>query len=211
MRGMTVLAFGDSLTWGYDPATGARHPAAMRWPEALAAALDGPRVLSEGLSGRTTCFDDHAGVADRNGVRALPVALASHQPLDLVIVMLGTNDLKPHLGATAEAAAAGLRRLAQIVAGFPWAPGARPPALLLVAPPPSRIEPARDAQAARLPGLVAAVAAEAGAGFFDAGTVVEPSPLDGVHLDAEATAVLGRALAAPARRLLRARAGGPPE
>ncbi len=80
----TILAFGDSLTWGSDPATGLRHPLEYRWPEVLQRELGGTaRVIAEGLGGRTTFYDDHTGPACRNGAKALQVALASHMPLDL--------------------------------------------------------------------------------------------------------------------------------
>ena len=101
----TILAFGDSLTWGADPASGGRHPIDDQWPVALDATLGaGFRVIAEGLNGRTTCYDDHSGPCDRNGTRALPVCLASHSPLDLVVIMLGTNDLKPALCGVTEGA-----------------------------------------------------------------------------------------------------------
>lgn len=201
----TVLAFGDSLTWGADPATGLRHPEEWRWPEVLENELaDGYRVISEGLGGRTTCHDDHTGPCCRNGARALPVALASHMPLDLVIVMLGTNDLKPAHGGRAEAAVSGMRRLAEIVETFPYKPRRSVPKFLLVAPPACTSERAGRslAEAARLSPLYRALAEEIGVHFFDAGTVATASSIDGVHLDREQTRAIGRALAAPVRRLL---------
>lgn len=197
-----ILAFGDSLTFGFDAATqGGRHPPEGRWPEVLAATL-GVTVISEGLPGRTTAFDDHTGPACRNGVRALPVLLASHQPLDLVIVMLGTNDMKRFICGTAEGATAGLRRILTILRDWTWAPGCTAPQVLVLAPP--RIGRMADgrwpgaldvAEGDRLAGLYAPLAAEFGAGFMDAGEVVSPSPIDGVHLDAAATAALAGAIA----------------
>ncbi len=101
----TILAFGDSLTWGADPVSGMRHPAELRWPNVLQSKLGGGvEVIAEGLGGRTTCYDDHTGPACRKGAKALQVALGSHMPLDLVIIMLGTNDLKPVHRVRAEAA-----------------------------------------------------------------------------------------------------------
>lgn len=204
-----VLAFGDSLTWGADPETGARHPRAARWPAVLAAGLPGVEVIAEGLGGRTTVFDDHAGPCDRNGARALPVLLVSHAPLDLVILMLGTNDLKPALCGVAEGAHLGMRRLVEITRHFPWRAGARPPAILIVAPPPcvatASGAPAQGrsiAESRRLAGLYAKAAAELGTGFFDAGSVAAASPVDGVHLDRAATEAIGRALIPVTRDIL---------
>jgi lysophospholipase L1-like esterase len=206
----TVLAFGDSLTWGTDPATGLRHPPHSRWPDVLEAELGGEaKVISEGLGGRTTCYDDHTGPSCRNGAKALQVALASHMPLDLVIIMLGTNDLKPVHGGQAETAVSGMRRLAQIVGTFPYKPSAARPRLMIVAPPPcvegASGKPAagrRIGESERLAPLYQTLAQEAGCAFFDAGTVSKASSVDGVHLDADETAKIGRALAAPVRALL---------
>ena len=92
----TVLCYGDSLTWGYSAETVGRHAYEDRWPSVLQKALgDRVRVIPEGLNGRTTAFDDHLADCDRNGARILPTILQSHNPLDLVIIMLGTNDMKP--------------------------------------------------------------------------------------------------------------------
>ena len=99
----TILCYGDSLTYGANPVPGgARHAYEDRWPAALEAKLGGKaRVIAEGLGGRTTVHDDWFTSADRNGARVLPTLLHSHGPLDMVVIMLGTNDLKPFLGRTA--------------------------------------------------------------------------------------------------------------
>jgi lysophospholipase L1-like esterase len=206
----TVLAFGDSLTWGADPATGLRHPPESRWPDVLGRELGGSaQIISEGLGGRTTYYDDHAGPACRNGAKALEVALASHMPLDLVIVMLGTNDIKPVHGGRAEGAVSGMRRLAQIVDTFPYKPSVAKPKVLIVAPPPCSSgkggHPAAGrsvAESERLSPLYRNLACELGHEFFDAGTVARGSEIDGVHLEAAATAAIGRALAAPVGAIL---------
>jgi hypothetical protein len=67
-------------------------------------------VVADGLNGRTTAFDDYTGDCDRNGARTLPTALHAHAPLDLVIIMLGSNDMKPVIAGTAHAASKGMRR-----------------------------------------------------------------------------------------------------
>ncbi len=87
-----------------------------RWPNALAAGLGGKaRVIEEGQNGRTTVFDDETTFESRNGSVALPLLLISHQPLDLVIIMLGTNDIKFAARCRAFDAAMGMERLIQIV------------------------------------------------------------------------------------------------
>lgn len=205
----TILAFGDSLTWGSDPSSGHRHPKADQWPSVLAAGLgEGFAVISEGLGGRTTAYDDWTGPADRNGARVLPTLLQSHAPLRLVILMLGTNDLKPYVAGSARAASVGMARLTEIVAHHPYPAGCRVPACLLVAPPVlvASAEGARDqaqiAASAEFAVAYRAVADQSGAAFFDAGTVATSSPIDGVHLDVENTRAIGAGLVPVVRRLL---------
>lgn len=205
-----ILAFGDSLTWGADPATSRRHPHHTLWPNVLAAGLDGKaRVVSEGLGGRTTSFDDHSAPNERNATRVLPMLLGSHQPLDLVIIMLGTNDLKPFLCGLASGAQMGCKRLIQQIKSYPWNPGAKTPKILLMAPPAcvatASGAPAQNrsiAESELFAPLYQALATQTGVAFFDTGTVAKASPIDGVHLDAENTAAIGRALIAPVRELL---------
>ena len=93
-----ILCFGDSLTFGFDPATGGRFAPPDRWPEVMASEL-GPEhtVITEALPGRTTVFDSPYAQA-RSGKELLAPILESHAPVDLVILMLGTNDLQAPLG-----------------------------------------------------------------------------------------------------------------
>ncbi len=208
----TVLCYGDSLTWGYNADGPSRHAHADLWPSVLQAALrDRAVVVAEGLNGRTTAFDDHLGGADRNGARALPVSLVSHGPLDLVILMLGTNDMKPFICGRAIGAKQGMRRLIDIVRGTAYPLGAEAPEILIVAPPALRETADPDfaamfeggvAQSTMLASLYSDLADEAGCGFFDAGSVVETTPVDGVHLDAASTRALGRALEPIVRMML---------
>ncbi len=204
----TILCYGDSLTYGANPvAGGARHAHEDRWPGALEAALAGKaRVIAEGLGGRTTVHDDWQADADRNGARLLPTLLSSHAPLDLVIIMLGTNDLKPFLGRTVGEAARGMVRLVEITRGHFAQQGAAQPQIVLVAPPPLVDTDNADmighfggkAVIAESQGFAAAYARRAeelGVHFFDAGTVASADPADGVHLDAGNTRAIGEGLA----------------
>ncbi|MBB3713579.1 lysophospholipase L1-like esterase [Limimaricola variabilis] len=207
----SILAFGDSLTWGHDPRDGSRHAYDDRWTSVLEAALDGAaRLIPEGLNGRTTSFDDHAAPCCRNGARALPMLLTSHMPLDLVIVMLGTNDLKPRFGGRAVTAQEGMRRLAEIVRLQPTKPEGHVPRLLIVAPPPCAAMTGSDlpagersvAESHRIAPLYRTLAEELDCAFFDAGAVARADPADGVHLDAANTRAIGAALLPMVRALL---------
>ena len=203
----TILAYGDSLTFGANPITGGpRHAYEDRWPTALERSLGGQaRVIAEGLGGRTTVHDDGWAAADRNGARILPTLLESHSPLDLIVIMLGTNDLKPFHGRTAQEASNGMRRLVQIIRGHYVKPTDVVPKIILVAPPhlcdtdhPEMMLHCGDAaiaQSKHFAEWYRLRADEYGVGFFDASTVAQPDPADGVHLNAENTRKIGEGLA----------------
>lgn len=201
----TILCYGDLLTWGLDPVASQRHRLEDRWPSVLQAAF-GPdiHVVAEGLNGRTTAFSDDLAGEDRHGARTLPTILGMHQPLDLVIIMLGSNDMKPWIHGDPLAAAHGMRRLVQIVRGHPYFGNAPAPNVLLVSPPvvsetsnsDFAIMFARGTETSlQLAVHYKAVADEMGCAFFDAATVAKTTPLDGVHLDAKNTRAIGSALA----------------
>lgn len=106
-----IVCYGDSNTHGYCAETGGRFSEDERWTCLLQTYLgDSFLVLEEGLSGRTICFDDpiHEGLS---GLSHLYPCLMSHEPLDLLVIMLGTNDTKEHFGASPACIALGLRRL----------------------------------------------------------------------------------------------------
>ncbi|SFR55234.1 GDSL-type esterase/lipase family protein [Litoreibacter janthinus] len=199
----TVLAYGDSLTWGSCPEEGGRHAKADRWPTLLAD-LTGLDVVADGLRGRTTAFDMTVSPADMNGAAMLPSVLHSHAPLDLVIVMLGTNDA--YCGVDPGMAARGMARLIEIVRHHPYRTPCEVPQVMVVAPPvivPSSgiTQTMIDASNAYR-GLVAQVAKDSEAAYFDSNSVAVSSPLDGFHLDVENTRAIGTALAPLVTRLL---------
>ena len=176
----SVLCYGDSLTWGYDPETVGRHAFADRWPSVLGYALGpGVNVIAEGLNGRTTAYDDHLADCERNGVKLLPSVLESHKPLDLVILLLGTNDMKRGISGTAIGATKGIDRLVKLIRHHDWGFGFEVPEILIVAPPPI-CETANAPCAAMFRGAIVEsamlasfyrdLADETGCGFFDAGS-----------------------------------------
>ncbi len=138
-----ILVFGDSNTWGYNPHTKARYPEEHRWPCVLQRELgEEYHIIAEGLNGRTTVWDDPLeGGAIKNGSRYLPACLQSHMPLDLVIIMLGTNDLKHRFSLTAFDIANGAGVLVELVRASGCGRGegelgvGKAPPVLLIAPP----------------------------------------------------------------------------
>jgi len=211
----TIVCYGDSNTHGADPAGGERLPREVRWPGVMRAALGaGYEIIEEGLSGRNTVWDSPLA-PHRNGLAYLTSCLLSHEPVDLVIIMLGTNDLKRIYGLTAPEIAGGASVLVDVARQSLAGPGGQPPAVLLVAPVPLGevtaaselwgFGAARD-ESLKLARLYRLAAEERGIGFLDAGSVAAISQLDGVHLDAAAHAVLGAAMAEAVRSEL-ARAG----
>ena len=107
-----ILCYGDSNTWGYTPGTGERHAPDVRWTGVLRRLLgEGWEVLEEGMNGRTTVFDNPMSPG-RNGSAYLLTCLETHKPLDLVILMLGTNDLRfTDAWGAAEGAAALVKKI----------------------------------------------------------------------------------------------------
>lgn len=114
-----ILCFGDSNTWGLIPKTGGRFPWGIRWTSILSEKLgqDKYHVVEEGLCGRTTVFDDPLRDG-RCGVKVLPTLLESHDPIDLSIIMLGTNDCKTVYGASSDVIGKGVARLVKQVRRF---------------------------------------------------------------------------------------------
>lgn len=202
----TVLCYGDSNTWG--AATVARpddrYGPDERWPGVLRAALGSDwLVIEEGLNGRTTNSDDPVEGAEKNGRTYLYPCLQSHRPLDVVVIMLGTNDLKARFNKSPWEIAQGMGVLVDMVktAGAGHNGGA--PRVIVVSPPPTRDEIplhtqmfiGAQAKSREMADQYRALAKERGVDFFDAGSVIESSKHDGFHLDPEAHAALGKAIA----------------
>ncbi len=188
-----ILCFGDSNTYGTNPA-GGRHPRSVRWTGLLQEMLGASfYVIEEGMGGRTTVWDDPLE-PDRCGFKALPIALHSHNPLDLVILSLGTNDCKSHLNASPEVIARGMDALCRVVKNFDYDPGFPVPQLLLVSPihigshpeccPCASIDHTSHTKSLALAPLYRALADKYGGLFLDASQIAGPSELDQLHMDA---------------------------
>lgn len=207
----TILCYGDSLTWGYNAEGPSRHAFENRWPTVLGEELGrGVRIIAEGLNGRTTVFDDRMALAERNGVKLLPSLLDTHSPIDLLVLFLGANDMKPWIAGRALAARFGMERLVEAARTFPYGFEFSVPKILIVSPPALTATENAEfaemfsaiAESRKLAAAYKATADLTGAAFFDAGSVAETTPLDGVHLDAENTRAVGRGMAPLVRQLL---------
>lgn len=205
----TILCYGDSNTWGFDPAGGERFDPDVRWTGVLQKELGVDyRVIEEGLNGRTTVHDDPIET-NRNGRTYLVPCLESHEPLDLVTIMLGTNDLKRRFGLSASDIAQGTASLATLALRTARTKEDAPPKVLLIAPPPVTTLTEFDlmfegaAETSRAFARYYAIfAARHGVAFFDAGSVIRCSDLDGIHFEAGEHRKLGEAVASEVRRLL---------
>jgi lysophospholipase L1-like esterase len=207
----TLLCYGDSNTHGTLPLpnldTVIRMAKADRWTTHLARLLPDWEVIAEGHNGRTTVHDDPIEGAHRNGMTILPAILESHAPVDVVLLMLGTNDLKPRFSVQAADIALSLERMVRAILASGCGPGGAPPQLLLVAPPPieergclAEMFAGGAAKSQALAPAIAAVAARLGVAFLDAGPLVRVSATDGIHYDAAAMPALARAFAAATDR-----------
>jgi lysophospholipase L1-like esterase len=206
----TILCFGDSNTWGYDPATTGRFDRNTRWAGVLRNTLgEGYWVVEEGLNGRTTVWDDPIEL-HKNGSIYLPPCLETHKPLDLVIIMLGTNDLKKRFSVPPSDIAKGAGVLVKIVQKSEVSPQGKAPKVLLMAPPPVATLPEKfmemfegsEEKSKKLGVHFKAVADELGVPFLDTSTVIVSSNLDGIHFEASEHRKLGEAVAKKVQEIL---------
>jgi lysophospholipase L1-like esterase len=203
-----ILCFGDSNTWGYDPATQDRFARNARWPGVLRNTLGaGYEIIEEGLNGRTTVWNDPIE-GYKCGKDYLIPCLETHRPLDLVVILLGTNDLKKRFSLSAFDIAQGAGVLVRIVQqSAAGRAGAAPPVLLLAPPPVAKLTyfdqmfEGAEAKSQKLGFYYRQVAAELGCAFLDAATVIVSSDLDGIHFEAGEHRKLGEAVAQQVRTL----------
>lgn len=114
-----ILCFGDSNTYGLIPGSKGRYSSEERWTGILAEKVReyGYRIAEEGLCGRTTVFDDPFRQG-RRGTELLPIIMETHTPIDIAVVMLGTNDCKSYIDASAEVIGLGAKKVIQQIKKF---------------------------------------------------------------------------------------------
>lgn len=209
-----ILCYGDSNTWGYTPGTKQRLPHDVRWTGVLQRELgDEYKVLEEGLNGRNTGI---GGSGWRNGMESLMPCLITHKPLDGVVLMLGTNDLR---WTDARGAAEGVRRIVQTLK---WAVDlnessdiytTRTPPILLISPihahellndfEPGDYHIGYPEKSRDFAKYYREIAEENDCAFLDASLYAEPCTEDGLHMTLESHPRFARAVAEAVREMFK--------
>ena len=216
----TIVCYGDSNTWGYmpkreHPETTANHrfPWGVRWTSLLQMKLGADyRVVEEGLNGRTTMFDDPLDVC-RNGLEGIDYSMLTNCPVDLVILMLGTNDVKEFFGMPPYVIAKGCGRLIDRIQAGGYGPNGAAPQILLVAPlklPDTlpgiwlgdEFGPGAIARNDQLPAYYEKIAAEKGVHFLNAAASVTADPADSIHMNEAGHAATAELMYQQVRRIL---------
>ena len=202
-----ILCYGDSNTWGFTPATGKRYAPDVRWPGVMQSTLGADyAVWEDGISGRTTVWEDPFAPC-RNGLEGIGYGLLRAKPLDLVVLLLGTNDLY-HTNAFGY-----YRGLSRVVRKILDAPTqfldsspvfVQEPQILLVSPITlhaniAALRPELElgqkyTESTQFAAYTERVAKEYGLPWLDAARVACASGVDGIHMEPDSHAALGRAI-----------------
>lgn len=199
-----ILCYGDSNTWGKVPAQeGERYPSTVRWTGLLQKQLgDTYEVIEEGLGGRTTVIDDDKKPG-RNGKTYLEEWLETNSPIDIIILWLGTNDLKERYDRTPEQIGEGVEELLILIQEKARTPDKKVPTIHLLSPPlveesiPGIAEEqyaGADEKIVELASIYKQLAEKYETEFIDLASVVKPSKEDGLHLDPESHRVIAELL-----------------
>lgn len=198
-----ILCFGDSLTWCFNPENWERYPYEVRWTTILQNKLGNEyKILVDGLNGRTTCWN-HPYLPHRNGTEQFPISLEVNAPLDLVIVMLGVNDMTKTLKISAQESAVGLIAYLRAVNECGAVNDSVIPKMLIIAPPHlgkvnnfmnmwylDNIEESK-----KLAKCIKIFCDEFEIPFLDSNEFVQACDIDGVHISIESNKILGETIA----------------
>ncbi len=217
----TILCYGDSNTFGWKPVRfdpketpiilgQYRLPFDKRWTGVMAGKLGKDyHIIEEGLGGRTTVWDDPIEGEHRNGKKYLLPCLESHTPIDLVVLMLGTNDLKMKFSVTAYDITMGVAVLIGIIQGSATGRDGKAPKILVMSPPPlgeltdfEEMFIGGADKSKKLAEYYQTVSRQFGCDFFDTGKIISSSPVDGVHFEEEEHLELGKAVAEKVRKII---------
>jgi lysophospholipase L1-like esterase len=207
-----IVCFGDSNTWGYNGSTSERFDDETRWTGVFSSELgESYTVIEEGQNGRTTVWDDPIE-GEKNGLKYLIPCLESAKPIDLLIIMLGTNDLKRRFSVSARDIAQSAARLAQIAKQTTFGRNGAAPKVLLVAPillgdiEKSRFgemfDPSAVGVSRNLAHWYKLYADELGCDYFNAAQYADPDESDQLHIAPCGHAALGKAIARKTRDII---------
>jgi len=209
----SIVCFGDSNTWGYDAETDRRFKDDIRWTGILHTELgDAYRMIEEGLPGRTSVSEDPL-FEGLSGISYIYPCLMSHSPLDLVVIMLGTNDTKERFGLTSYNIAQGIVRLALKAKGSGAGPEGKAPEVLVIAPPPIGAEYIHtpigkpmgsgcSEKSMELAEHLAALLTGTGIHFVDSRDHVSMNEIDYMHLDPQGHRSMADLVQYHAKRIL---------
>ena len=214
---LSVLVYGDSLSWGIVPGERRRLPFEQRWSgvmeRGLAADRLSVRVVENCLNGRRTVWDDPFKPG-RNGLQGVEQVMEINSPLDLVVLCLGTNDMQfAYPFNNAWSSGQGVTAVVNAMRRAPIEPGMAVPPILIVAPPPTTTPrgtlvekfAGADVRGRGMAEAFRQVSEVLGCAFFDAGGATTVSEIDGVHLEAKQHRELGEAITPVVARLLKAK------
>lgn len=203
---INILCYGDSNTFGYDPHTGGRYDESTRWPTRLQDALgDDYKVIEAGLNGRTSCFDD-PNMPNVNAMKTVENDLRLYDHLDMIVIMLGTNDLKEFTGADEEQIAESVEMLMQKMKEIMKAKQGKDPMFLIVCPPEigsgirasnfyGDYKETAIAKSRKLPSAFRRMTVKNGCMFFDSSEWVKASEVDSIHLNTADHALISEKVA----------------
>ncbi len=215
-----ILCYGDSNTWGNIAGSrdanlllAKRFDRNLRWTGILQKILgENYHIIEAGLNGRTTAFDETRYIRpSRNGLASFPLILEMNYPLDLVVLMLGTNDAIKDYNASPEQTTEAMQKMIRYVKESHFADNFKAPKVLLVSPVPLRkvnedfyilLDDSSIGKSERLAKLFQQLAEKENCPFLDAGQLVKVSDVDGVHLDPISHKILGEALATKIKNIM---------
>lgn len=209
-KAKTILCYGDSNTYGTKPDKSGRYTADERWTGILQQQLgDSDYIIEEGLPGRTTDLEHpNPGKPNRNGLSYFKACLDSHMPLNIVIIMLGTNDLKTTYDRTATDIAQAIKQFPDYIRAYYADSGPKQPKVILVSPPYMDASAPKFIENMPTPGIynegsvqtshelavaIQQIAEQTNSVFLDAGPITQTGE-DGCHLDKASHLALANAL-----------------
>ena len=191
---INILCYGDSNTFGYDPHTGGRYDENVRWPGRLQDCLgDQYHVIEAGLNGRTTCYDD-PNIEDVNAMKTLDKELEKYDSLDIIAIMLGTNDLKEFVNVDVNEIVSGVEKVMLKMKDIMKKKQEREPLFLIMCQPEigssirqphfyGEYKESAISKSRMFPSFYRQMAVKNGCMFFDASEWVKASEVDSIHLN----------------------------